>query len=192
MAYNENIPQAADNPSQSQAQILDNFLAISGAFNTNHGNFNDPDEGKHIFLQMPEQTSVPTTAADEMALYTKESTLTSTSEMFIRRESNGTEIEFTSSLPAINGWTRLPSGILLKWGTASGSGAHTTLFPTGPTIPVFSSVFSGFVVTSDLSATPNTFATFRSVSTTGISVFGSQRTSTTSTATTYNYLAIGT
>jgi len=191
MAYNENIPQASDNPSQSQAQILDNFQAISTAFNTNHGNFNAADQGKHSFLQMPEQSSAPATSANEMGFYTKESSLTSIAEMFIRRESNGTEIEFTSSLGAANGWTRLPSGILLKWGTGSGSGAHTTNFPTGATIPVYAAVYTGFVVTADSSGTPNTFATFRSVSTTGISVYGSRRTSTTSTATTYNYLVIG-
>lgn len=191
MAYNENIPQASDNPSQSQAQILDNFQEISTAFNTNHGNFNAGNQGKHSFLQMPEQSSPPSTSSDEMGLYTKESSLTSLAEMFIRRESNGTEIEFTSFLGAANGWTRLPSGVLLKWGSGNGSGAHTTNFPTGATIPVFAAVYTAFVVTADSSPTPNTFATFRGVSVTGIDVFGSQRTSTSSTSTTYTYLVIG-
>ena len=191
MAYNENIPQASDNPSQSQAQILDNFQEISAAFNKNHGNFNAADQGKHSFLQIPEQSSAPATSANEMGLYTKESSLTSVAEMFIRRESNGTEIEFTSFLGAANGWTRLPSGVLLKWGSGSGSGAHTTAFPTAPTIPVFSAVYTGFVTTADSSGSPNTFATYRGITTTGISVFGSSRTSTSTTSASYNYLAIG-
>lgn len=191
MAYNENIPQASDNPSQSQAQILDNFQEISTAFNTNHGNFNAGNQGKHSFLQMPEQSSPPSTSSDEMGLYIKESSLTSLAEMFIRRESNGTEIEFTSFLGAANGWTRLPSGILLKWGTSNGSGAHTTNFPTGATIPVFAAVYTGFVVTFDSTPTPNTFATFQGVSTIGINIFGSERVTKTITDTTYTYLVIG-
>lgn len=190
MAYNENIPKASQNPSQSQGQILDNFLEINTAFNTNHGNFNAGNQGKHSFLQMPEQSSPPPTGANEMALYTKESSLTSLAEMFIRRE-NGTEIEFTSSLGAANGWTRLPSGILLKWGTSNGNGAHTTNFPTGTTIPAFVAVYTGFVVTFDSTPTPNTFATFQGVSITGINVFGSRRVDKNSTDTTYTYLVIG-
>lgn len=191
MAYNENIPQATDNPSQSQSQILDNFQEISIAFNTNHGNFNSANQGKHAFLQMPEQSSAPATSANEMALYTKESALTSVAEMFIRKESNGNEIEFTSFLGATNGWTRLPSGILLKWGTGVGSGTHTTLFPTAPTIPVYTAVYTGFVITADASSTPNTFATFQAVSPIGITVYGSRRTATSATTVNYRYLVIG-
>lgn len=191
MAYNENIPQAPDNPSQSQGQILGNFQEISTAFNTNHGNFNAGDQGKHSFLQMPEQSSPPATLANEAGLFSRESSLTNMTELVFRRESNGDQIEFTGFLGANNGWTRLPSGILLKWGTGSGSGSHTTNFPTGATIPVFAEVYVGSVTTSDSSPAPNTFATFRSLSTTGISVFGSRRTSTAATVTNYNYVVIG-
>jgi len=191
MAYNENIPQATDNPSQSQGQMLDNFQEISTAFNTNHGNFNAGDQGKHSFLQMPEQSSPPTTLANEAALFSQNSSLTNMTELVFRRESNGDQIEFTGFLGAANGWTRIASGILLKWGTGSGNGSHTTNFPTGGTIPVFTDIYTGFVVTSDSSPSPNTFATFVSVSLTGITVFGSRRTSSASAATTYNYLAIG-
>ena len=191
MAYTENIPLATTNPSQDQELIKDNFNAIFEVFNINHKGFNDAAKGKHTAIQMQKQTLVPTTSVDEMALYTKKSTRTLKTEMFIRKEDSGTEIEFTSSLKAINGWMRLPSGILLKWGTGSGSGSHTINFPTAPTIPVFVATFTGFVVTKDTSASPNTFATFRSTSNTAISVFGSKRTSAAATTTTYNYLVMG-
>lgn len=191
MAYTSNVPQATQKISQTQPLIQDNFMAIATAFNLNHGNFDDPNQGKHEFLQMPEQSSAPATAVNEMGLYTKESSLTSQSEMFIRKENNGQEIEFTSFLGAANGWTRLPSGILLKWGQGSGTGNHSINFPTGATIPVFTSTYIGFVSVRDTSGTPNTFATFRSVNTTSLSVFGSSRTSTAATAVNYNYLVIG-
>ena len=193
MAYNENIPESFTNPSADQPLIQGNFQEISTAFNTNHGNFNDPDQGKHSFLQMPEQSSAPATSANEMGLYTKESSLTSLAEMFIRRESNGTEIEFTSSLGAANGWTRLPSGILLKWGfVSSGAGAQTVTFPTGGSIPPFVSIFNVQVTVQDTSATPNTFVTINGTpSITSFGTFSSSRTSTTANGATFYYLAIG-
>lgn len=93
---------------------------------------------------MPEQSPSPATAANEMALYTVQSALTSVSELVVRRESSGTQIEFTSSTQATNGWTRLPSGILIKWGTVSVSRntLSTVTFPVAATVPAFTSIFS--------------------------------------------------
>jgi len=192
MAYNENIPQGSDNPSTSQGQILANFQEIDTAFNLNHGNFNDADQGKHLFMQMPEQSSAAATAANEGAIYTQESALTGVTELVFRRESNGTEIEFTGSTATANGWTRLPSGILLKWGTGSGSGITAVSFPTGASIPIFSSVLNAIICVSDSSASPNTFATLRGFTTTTISIFGSSRTTTGATSAAFRYLVIGT
>lgn len=191
MAYNENIPQATDNPSQSQAELLANFQEISTAFNLNHGNFNAGDQGKHSFLQMPEQTSSPATAANEAAVFSQQSSLTGNTELVFRRESNGDEIEFTGLLGGNDGWTRLPSGILLKWGSGSGSGITSVNFPTGANIPVFTSSFIAFVSVVDTSSTPNTFVTLRSVSTTAISIYGSSRTNNSATNATFTYLVIG-
>ena len=191
MAYNENIPQPTTNPSNDQPLILDNFKAISTVVNVNHINFDEPGKGKHKFLQMPEQSSAPATAVNELGVYSKQSTLTAQAEMFIRRESNGTEIEFTSFLGATNGWTRLASGILLKWGSGTGSGITVTNFPTGATIPVFVSVFNGLVSVEDTSPSPNTFTTLRSISTTAITVFNSKRTSSGADSATFRYLVIG-
>lgn len=191
MAYNKGIPQEDDNPSQSQGLIEANFQEINTAFNLNHGNFNDPDQGKHKFLDLPDQSSPPTTGANEGAFYSQNSTLTGTTELVFRRESNGDEIEFTGFLGADDGWTRLPSGILLKWGTGNGSGISSTSFPIGANIPVFTAVFSAQVTVKDTSSEPNSFATFRTVSITAISTFGSSRVSKSETDATFTYLVIG-
>ena len=192
MAYNSDIPQASDDPSQSQSLLLANFQELNTNNSVNHVALNDPDQGKHKFLQMPEQSSSPATAANEGALYTVESSLTSVSELVFRRESSGTEIEFTSSLDSTNGWTRLPSGILLKWGTSTADGNTATSFPTSATIPVFSTVLSAQVTVEDSSGTPNTMATLAAFSTTQITVFGSQRATLSTASVTYRYLVIGT
>ncbi len=191
MAYNENIPQAEDNPSQSQGLILDNFQEISTAFNLNHGNFNAPDQGKHSFLQLPEQDEAPVTLTNEAAFYSKKSEFTENTELFFRREDNGDKIEFTSFLGATTGWTILPSGILLKWGTQGGAGEFTIEFPTDDTIPIYKSVFNGIVCVEDPSPTPNTFITLRQIKLTEILVFGSGRANTNPSGAICRYLVIG-
>ena len=191
MAYNPDIPQAADDPSQSQGQILANFQELNTFLSVNHESLNSGTQGKHKFLQMPEQASAPATAANEGAIYTQESSFTGNTECVFRRESNGSEIEFTGLLGAENGWTRLPSGILLKWGSSNANGSQATNFPTGPTIPVFSAVYTAQVTTFDDTAAPNTMATLQGITTTAITVYGSVRVSNSATNTRYRYLVIG-
>jgi hypothetical protein len=190
MAYNNSIPQAGDLLSQSQADILANFQEIDTFVTLNHVTFGASDAGKHKFLQMPVQVAAPSTAAGEMGLYTKTSALTSVPEMFVRKQSNGTEIEFTSALANANGWTRLPSGILLKWGTSGSVSVNSSdalSFPVAGTIPVFSNVFSAQVsLNGGNTITGNVFVT--TLTTTTLTVY---YWSTAAVATTYRYLVIG-
>ena len=71
MSYSSNIPQATSIVSDTQEPILNNFQTIETAFNLNHGNFNDPTQGKHKFMQMPAQTDDPPVATNEGTLFTK-------------------------------------------------------------------------------------------------------------------------
>lgn len=191
MAYTPNIPTNTSNPSQDQPLIQANFNSINTAFNLNHGHFDDPAEGKHLFMQMPAQGSAPTTLANEGALYTRTSTLSGLVELVYERQSNGTTIEFTSALGAAQGWTRLPSGILLKWGTSTANGITVFNYPVAATIPVFSNVFQALVTTIDSSISPNTFAYLNAFNGVGITVNGTNRTTVASTPTTYTFLVIG-
>lgn len=129
MAYNESIPQASDNPSQSQAQILGNFQEISTAFNLNHGSFNSAEQGKHTFLQMPEQVSAPATLADEGALYTK--AVSAITQLFWRNESNGSEQQFTNTSPTTStthlSWD-FTNGLQIRFGTILSSDPSTVTF----------------------------------------------------------------
>jgi len=116
MAYQQNIPQPTDELRDSQNDILQNFQGIKTAWDVNHVTFDLADEGKHSHVSLPEQAAGPATAANELAVYSKQSTLTGVAELFVRRESSGDEIELTSGLAANDGWSRLPSSILIKWG----------------------------------------------------------------------------
>ncbi len=195
MAYNNNIPQPTDQISTSQADILNNFAAISTYLNINHVDFNGADQGKHKWVTMPVQVASPATGAGEVALFARTSTLSLVPEIAFRRESNGTVIEFTSSLSATIGWTRLPSGILLKWGNATANGLTTYTFPVAATIPAFTNIFSIQITTSYINVTdaPNGFVRLNNVVApyTQFTVFGSPRTTAGSLSVGYQYLAIG-
>lgn len=153
MAYNQNIPLATDKIKDSQSDIQNNFQAIKTAWDINHVTFDDGDQGKHKFLQMPEQGVAVTTAANEAALYAAQGVFSSVAELIFRRESDGTTIPFTEGINSANGWARLGSGLLIKWavgsisaGVASGTSSINHTWATGATIPAFSSQFWGISV----------------------------------------------
>lgn len=92
--YNNNIPLSTDDPSQSQSSLLANFQVLDTSNSVNHVAFNDANQGKHKFMQMPEQSSAPTSAANEGALFTKE-TVALITGLYFRRESDGTQLQLT-------------------------------------------------------------------------------------------------
>jgi len=193
MAYVADIPQPTDLKSVSQNDILNNFQAIKAAFDINHVTFDLADQGKHNYISLPEQAAGPATAANELAVYSKESTLTSVAELFVRKESSGDEIEFTSATSATPGWTRLPSGILLKWGASTKTGAQTVTLPVAATVPVFTTIFS--VQLTPVAAGGTDVDTFVRVVSfaagTGFNVYASPRSTTGTKAVNFEYLVIG-
>ena len=133
MAYDENTPaNSGEDPSASQPKITANFQAIKTVVEINHEAFNDADEGKHKFLQMPDQTSAPATAANEGGLYTKDSTGTN---LFFREESSGDELQLTNAFTAAaTGNIIIPGGIRLSWGQVTmTTSPSSTVSPTGIT-----------------------------------------------------------
>ncbi|MGD8327647.1 MAG: hypothetical protein PVF65_12090 [Sphingomonadales bacterium] len=129
MSYQAGIPLGTDNPSDSATDFRNNFGQIDTVVAVNHVQFNDADAGKHKFLQMPDQSSAPTTASNEGALYTK--AVTGVTQLFFREENNGTERQMTGAFTAASsGELIIPGGLTLKWGTATTAG--TTLTVTYP------------------------------------------------------------
>ena len=120
MAYTL-IPQPTDQLSVSQGDLLNNFTAADTIFAQNHGGF-VANDGKHKFLQMPEQGAAPATAVNEAGLYSAVGATSAVTELVFRRENNGVSIPFTETINGgmasnTRGWTALPSGIILQWGT---------------------------------------------------------------------------
>jgi len=150
MAYNAVIPQATDRPSNSQPQILANFTSIDTVNSVNHVAFDDPSgkQGMHKWVSLPTQGapagSFPTTAATDIAIFSQTSDYTAVTELAIRKQNNGSVFEFTGAQNGTNGWTVLPSGILMKWHLEaqnwSGNRTLTYTWPVAATIPTFSAV----------------------------------------------------
>lgn len=145
-AYVGGVPLPANPINFTQPILLSNFQAINELININHVTFNTPDNfGKHKFVSMPEQGADPATTVNEAALYTKVGAVSAVTELFWRRENNGTVINMTeASLAAPTGWTRLPSGLLMKWSAqAMTSGVTTVNFNGGGAFgPNFTTVYS--------------------------------------------------
>lgn len=193
MPYNQNIPQSTDALNQSQPQLLANFQAIDTLINVNHVDFDDPsgDQGKHKWVSFPIQASNPATGAAEVALFSRTSAITGANELCYRPSSSGTISEFTSSGQAASGWTRLPSGILLKWGNfATIPGAQTNSFPVAANIPVFSSIFQ-VIISTKIAGASDTYVLLNSFTTADMTVTSTARTTTANAVSGYTYLAIG-
>lgn len=189
MAYNNAIPAANDLISQSQSDIQQNFAAIQTLIEVNHGTFGAATEGKHKFTSLVEQGAAPVTAANEIALYTKE--IGGISALFLRHESAGTEVDITTAVKASPGTCTLPCGIILKWGTGSvSSGQQTsgvvtfsTAFPTAALSVVItaSNDPSGYSSDNIINAITLTTASF----------YARRASDHKNTALTFYYIAIG-
>lgn len=197
MPYNNAVPKATDRISDTQLPIKNNFAAIETVVSVNHVKFDDAsgNQGKHKWASFPEQVAAPSTAANEMAIYSMFSTLSAQTELFVRKEGDTASYEFTSSLAGNEGWTRLPSGILLKWASGNitnASGITTFSWAVAATIPVFSSVFDVHVTTNNsVAVATDKIVTMTGLSTTTVSLYGTRRITNAALAVNYNVFAIG-
>lgn len=141
MAYNPNIPQPTDMLSQSQPQLLGDFQSIKTLIDVNHVDFANANQGKHAFVEFPVQNPVPVTVAAEVGLYSQVSAITGNPELVFSKQNATSIVEFTSAGKLQSGWVYQPSGILMKWGQASGNGTVTVILPVtdsgGQAIPAF-------------------------------------------------------
>src|SRR5258706_2159101 len=158
MPYQQLIPRPTDQLNNSQGDIQANFLEIYNWVAINHAQFDTANAGKHTQVTFPINVAPTPTALNEVNMYSRTSANTNQPEITWQRQNNTLPIiEMTAQrnfgVPNL-GWTRLPSGILLKWG----SGEITAfLTPTlvayplninGVVAPVFNTVFNVFLTPS--------------------------------------------
>lgn len=194
--YNNAIPQPNDLISQSQPDILTNFASINSIIDINHIDFANANAGKHNVCEFPAPTTFGGTSAGEVALFSNVSTLSTEPELVFQKQAGSaapiTTIEFTSAAYTTPGWTRLPSGILLKWGASSATGLGTITYPVAANIPVFLAVLTVMITTSTLLLTDsNRLVVFVGSTTTDLTVYASERIAIAPALSAFQYLAIG-
>lgn len=134
--YNGLIPQDTDQVSVSQGDLLKNFGANQTFVDNNHIDYGNADAGKHFFIQMPVMggaawptvlNPTPTVAATEIALYNANAAPTNVPDIWLKR-GVATAYPMTGYVlggtNAGNGWTYLPSGLLMAWGRSTTGGSN--------------------------------------------------------------------
>jgi len=125
MPYQANIPQPTDRRSDSQNDILNNFIALEATIQLNHADINGADDGKHKYVTFPQQAASPVTAGNDINIVNRHSVRTARSELWlVDNIAPANDFPFTAGLKADTGWCYLPSGQILKWGfRGAGGGA---------------------------------------------------------------------
>lgn len=143
-SYNTGIPAAGNAPSADQPLMLTNFGSISSIIAADHVGFNTGGGGTHKQVSLNDEAS-PALQANS-ALYSNSGNL------YFKNGSQDTKMTGIAPLVAASGYTYLPGGLLLQWGTdtiPSGSNYKTVTFPTA-----FTAVFCVIPTLSGVYATP--------------------------------------
>jgi hypothetical protein len=155
MTYNPNIPQPSDNLSDSQNDLLNNFQTLDTSFAVNHYQFSNAtaNNGKHKFCEMPIGILPVGLSANEATIYGKSAVgLSPATEgnLWFTPDASGKEYQLTRTISdgvsypkfgaATTGWTFLPGGLIMQYGTVttiSGGGTSngTVIYPITFTSP---------------------------------------------------------
>lgn len=192
MPYQQNIPQPTDLLSKSQGDLLNNFQSINTLVNVNHVTFDTADQGKHKWVTFPVQGAIPPAGAGflagEIGLYNATNATTTVNELYINKTNTVPtviQVPMTASILSTNaapgnqtdGWSYLPSGLIIKWGSATNLGNTSFLFPVAATIPVFTRCLTVQLTTqSGLAGDVNTFVRLQNMTAVGFTYYAGQRT----------------
>jgi hypothetical protein len=175
IAYNLGIPNAPNNPSTDQPNMLTNNNNIATYVAVDHVAFNTSGSGQHAQVTF-NANNVPSVPTAPPILFTN--TVAGLPQLFFY--SGDTAHSTNQYIAGTTGSTFLLGGIILKWGVGALSGSPTT-FSTAFPNNCFAVVITGTstLYTGGFVATALLPGSFTSVRTSG------------SGATGFNYIAIG-
>ncbi len=156
MAYVD-VPLAPQRIKDSQPIIRQNFVEINALVDVDHYTFGSLTAGEHKKVTLPDQGVSPVFAGNDLGIFAKIPTvnpLTGINELFIRRQ-DGSQTPFSAADLNVNGWSYLPSGLLLKWGVSNGTGTTTVVYPVAANIPVFNAPFVTFLTVLTVAGDPD-------------------------------------
>ena len=182
-----NVPLASQSLGQTNASIRGNFSVIGAAFIVDHVDYNTSGQGKHNQVTFPVQGAQPTFLTGEEGLYVHKQLVAGT-----------VDIPFTASkmsnyafASCNSGWSYLPSGLLIKWGSIAANSpaisVNTTTISGGP---AFQQVFTVMVTSVDTGTATNFICGQRSAVDLGTGIFTAWCANNNG-STSINYLVIG-
>jgi|GEM_PF-3977167 len=146
LPYNPTAPEETETLKDSQPKILENFESVKTIIEQNHVAFGNLLQGCHKHLIMPNAPippdNNPATSPTDLNLFARVTTGANFPQLWLKYPDN-TLSQLTGSNSGSTGtsgvgWSKFPSGVIMKWGTATVStGNQFVVFPTDPSIPVF-------------------------------------------------------
>ncbi len=216
MALNP-VPLSGQTLNATRQPIANNFTAINDGFLVDHVELSVPqagDAGRHKKVTLTQHSNAsgdrPAVTTNGFVLYDAIPNVANdarfpitlaTPEINVIRDGTNIIIPFTASDQVDEGWTYLPSGLLIKWGYVVGSGARDATqpahsFPTDAAIPVFSTILHVSITSTNrisnvVTAAARQFTALQVFTTTAITVRTDGATAATGTATDWTYIAMG-
>lgn len=132
--YFTNIPEADDNPTDSQDLMKSNFNAIFDAQNRNHVNFSDiPDSGRHEVIEIQQQTANPTPISGFGDLFVRKTGSPEKQNLFFL-DSDSNLSQLTNAFDDdTTGFIIFPGGLQFKWGKSTALQESTQFIPYNTT-----------------------------------------------------------
>ena len=159
MSFIPTIPNLSDFILTSAGQLAGNYFAMFQAFQQDHLNFNDANQGKHNKLTLTLQQADPVTApSTQIALYNKVGT-GSVPQLFFRPSNSGTPIQLSYQTVGNTGTTQysfLAGPFIFYCGDVLGftDGQVITLTPTTQLISVILTIWADNIPAIGISVPP--------------------------------------
>lgn len=165
------VPLAGQSLGATRDSIRQNFQTINTGFAIDHVEYGSGTQGYHNKLTLPVQASAPAFPGATAGIYSLLYAPTGLNEIFINKSNAGTQIPMTASFAnASSGWTWLPSGIKMVWGsnTIVASGTLTVNYSSVTGFPGFGTGATPMLTRFRSVAPPaDAFVYIRSYNTTG-------------------------
>lgn len=178
MALN-NVPLSGQTLAGTRVPINTNFQLINNAFLVDHVEYNIANQGMHAQVQLTLKPAGAVVLTPTNGFFSQNYATTTKDELFVQAAAGAGTAQYpmTASVLSANptaadsspGWTFLPSGILMKWGTATitSGGTAVSLAATGP---AFGAVFAiEMTPTGSVNPSSNTISAFTTASFTAYS-----------------------
>ncbi len=180
MSYNPNIPLPGDLLSKSQQDINNNFTSANNIIAVNHYPFTEPSakKGKHKFVELVNSVAIPGgISGNEGTVYARPFGADPDTNLWYTPDNSGLEYQLTRVITAsiavfannsnyqtfstpkpsqFGGWTFLPGGLILQYGSTANTNLNTNFQMVFP-VPFVSFVGSVVITAYDSVSTDKSF-----------------------------------